>query len=58
MEKPNTYDFVVIGSGFGGSLVYANVLMERDDNLFSAQAWSRLADWKAFLRKPLMKGSS
>lgn len=42
---------ILHGSGVGGgSLVYANVLMEPDDALFSAPAWSRLADWKTLLR--------
>jgi cholesterol oxidase len=34
----------------GGSLMYANVLMETDDRLFEAPAWHHLADWKAILR--------
>lgn len=35
------------GSGVGGgSLLYANVLMEPDDKLFNDPAWSHLADWK------------
>lgn len=34
----------------GGSLGYANVLMEPDDKLFGAPAWSDLADWKKVLR--------
>jgi cholesterol oxidase len=34
----------------GGSLGYANVLMEPSDKLFAAPAWSRLADWKRVLR--------
>lgn len=42
---------ILHGSGVGGgSLVYANVLMEPDDKLFSAPAWRHLADWKAVLR--------
>jgi cholesterol oxidase len=42
---------ILHGSGVGGgSLVYANVLMEPDDKLFSAPAWSHLADWKALLK--------
>jgi cholesterol oxidase len=42
---------ILHGSGVGGgSLVYANVLMEPDEQLFSAPAWSRLADWKSLLR--------
>jgi cholesterol oxidase len=42
---------ILHGSGVGGgSLVYANVLMEPDDKLFSAPARSHLADWKALLR--------
>lgn len=39
------------GSGVGGgSLVYANVLMEPGDELFNAPAWRDLADWKAILQ--------
>jgi len=42
---------ILHGSGVGGgSLVFANVLMEPDDKLFSAPAWSHLADWKTALR--------
>ncbi|HEC23271.1 MAG TPA: GMC family oxidoreductase [Chloroflexi bacterium] len=42
---------VLHGSGVGGgSLVYANVLMEPDDRMFEAPAWSHLADWKTLLR--------
>jgi len=33
----------------GGSLGYANVLVEPDDHLFAAPAWKHLADWKAVL---------
>ncbi|HBG75048.1 MAG: hypothetical protein A2X25_04420 [Chloroflexi bacterium GWB2_49_20] len=39
------------GSGVGGgSLMYANVLMEPDDRLFNAPAWQQLADWKKELQ--------
>jgi cholesterol oxidase len=39
------------GSGVGGgSIMYANVLMETDDRLFEAPSWHHLADWKAILR--------
>ncbi len=39
------------GSGVGGgSLVYANVLMEPDGRLFDNPAWRHLADWKTILR--------
>ncbi|GAB4467631.1 MAG: GMC family oxidoreductase [Anaerolineae bacterium] len=42
---------VLHGSGVGGgSLVYANVLMEPSDRMFEAPAWSHLADWKTVLR--------
>ncbi len=42
---------VLHGSGVGGgSLVYANVLMEPDDHLFEAPGWRDLADWKTILR--------
>ena len=34
----------------GGSLMYANVLLETDDRLFEAPSWHHLADWKAVLR--------
>lgn len=43
--------FVLHGSGVGGgSLGYANVLMEPSDKMFAAPAWSHLADWKAILK--------
>jgi cholesterol oxidase len=39
------------GSGVGGgSLTYANVLMEPDDKLFDHPTWKHLADWKSLLR--------
>ena len=39
------------GSGVGGgSLGYANVLMEPSDEMFAAPAWKNLADWKNVLR--------
>jgi cholesterol oxidase len=42
--------FALHGSGVGGgSLGYANVLMQPDDKLFAAPAWKHLADWKAVL---------
>ena len=42
---------VLHGSGVGGgSLGYANALMEPDDELFNAPAWRDLADWKTILR--------
>jgi cholesterol oxidase len=42
---------IMHGSGVGGgSLVYANVLMEPTDRLFEAPAWSDLSDWKTILR--------
>lgn len=43
---------VLHGSGVGGgSLVYANVLMEPTDALFDAPDWRHLADWKTLLRE-------
>jgi cholesterol oxidase len=43
--------FVLHGAGVGGgSLGYANVLMEPDDKLFANPAWSHLNDWKKQLR--------
>jgi cholesterol oxidase len=43
---------VLHGSGVGGgSLVYANVLMEPSDTLFEAPGWRDLADWKPLLRR-------
>jgi cholesterol oxidase len=43
--------FVLHGSGVGGgSLGYANVLMEPGDRMFEAPAWSHLADWKNVLK--------
>ena len=42
--------FVLHGSGVGGgSLGYANVLMQPTDELFANPAWKQLADWKALL---------
>ncbi|HVX39143.1 MAG TPA: GMC family oxidoreductase [Gemmatimonadaceae bacterium] len=42
--------WVLHGSGVGGgSLGYANVLMEPSDTLFAAPAWRELADWKTIL---------
>ena len=42
---------ILHGSGVGGgSLMYSNVLMEPDEKLFAAPAWSHLADWKNVLR--------
>jgi cholesterol oxidase len=42
---------VLHGSGVGGgSLVYANVLMEPSDEMFNAPDWRALADWKTVLR--------
>ncbi len=42
---------VLHGSGVGGgSLVYANVLVEPGERLFEAADWRRLKDWKAVLR--------
>lgn len=42
--------FVLHGSGVGGgSLGYANVLMEPSDELFSNPSWKHLADWKIVL---------
>jgi cholesterol oxidase len=43
--------FVLHGAGVGGgSLGYANVLMEPDDVLFASSSWKHLADWKSVLR--------
>lgn len=42
---------VLHGSGVGGgSLVYANVLMQPSEKLFSAPGWRDLADWQVVLR--------
>lgn len=42
--------WVLHGSGVGGgSLGYANVLMQPDDRLFDNPAWRHLADWKSLL---------
>ncbi|MBK9714336.1 MAG: GMC family oxidoreductase [Kouleothrix sp.] len=45
-------DVIVLhGAGVGGgSLGYANVLMEPTDELFESPAWHHLADWKSILR--------
>jgi cholesterol oxidase len=43
--------FVLHGSGVGGgSLVYANVLMEPSDQMFANPLWCHLADWKTILK--------
>ena len=43
--------WVLHNSGVGGgSLGYANVLMQPDDRLFSNPAWKHLADWKTILQ--------
>jgi len=43
--------FVLHGAGVGGgSLGYANVLMEPSDVLFNNPSWKHLADWKQVLR--------
>lgn len=43
--------FVLHGCGVGGgSLGYANVLMEPDERLFENPAWKELADWKTILK--------
>jgi len=43
--------FVFGSSGVGGgSLVYANVLMEPDESFFNATSWRHLNDWKTALR--------
>lgn len=43
--------FVLHGSGVGGgSLGYANVLTEPNDDTFDEPAWRKLADWKTLLR--------
>jgi len=42
---------VLHGSGVGGgSLVYANVLMEPEEKLFDAPGWHTLADWRTVLK--------
>jgi len=43
--------FALHGSGVGGgSLGYANVLMEPSDELFENPSWKKFADWKSILR--------
>jgi cholesterol oxidase len=43
--------WVLHGNGVGGgSLGYANVLMQPDEKLFSAADWKHLADWKTILQ--------
>ena len=42
---------VLHGSGVGGgSLVYANVLVEPDERLFEAEGWRHLQNWRKALR--------
>jgi len=52
MEMTPLNDVLVLhGSGLGGgSLGYANVLMEPDATMFAAPGWSDLADWQTVLR--------
>jgi cholesterol oxidase len=41
---------ILSGSGVGGgSLVYANTLLQPSDGFFNASTWSSLADWKSEL---------
>ncbi|HKG90783.1 MAG TPA: GMC family oxidoreductase [Gemmatimonadaceae bacterium] len=48
---PMRHVVVLHGAGVGGgSLGYANVLMEPEDHLFDAPGWRALADWKTVLR--------
>lgn len=43
--------FVYRGSGVGGgSLVYAGVLLQPDDEFFESPVWRHLGDWKTILR--------
>ena len=43
--------FALHGSGVGGgSLGYANVLVEPSEEMYAAPAWRHLADWKTSLR--------
>jgi len=43
--------FVLHGAGVGGgSLGYANVLMEPEDSAFQAPAWRQPVDWRSVLR--------
>ncbi len=43
--------FALHGSGVGGgSLGYANVLVEPSEAMYAAPAWRHLADWKTILR--------
>ena len=47
-SAPSGDVFVLHGAGVGGgSLGYANVLMEPGDEMFQAPAWRHLADWKS-----------
>jgi cholesterol oxidase len=49
--KPFKDVIVLQGCGVGGgSLGYANVLMEPESRFFEAPAWKEMADWKAVLR--------
>ncbi len=47
---PFRHVLVLHGAGVGGgSLGYANVLMQPSDKMFANPAWKHLADWKAVL---------
>src|SRR3954469_5461984 len=52
LEISAFHDVVVLhGAGVGGgSLGYANVLMEPDDAAFASPAWREHADWRELLR--------
>jgi cholesterol oxidase len=48
--SPFQHVLVLHGSGVGGgSLCYANVLMEPDEKAFSSPAWKKPLDWRAVL---------
>lgn len=49
--SPFRHVWVLHGSGVGGgSLGYANVLMQPSDQLFEHPAWRHLADWRSLLK--------
>lgn len=51
MEQELRYDFdwIVVGSGFGGSVVYANTLYRAKPSFFTHPQWQAMEDWESLL---------
>lgn len=53
-NKEQYYDYIVIGSGFGGSLVYANTLLTPPEKFYQGKYFKGLSkDWKSGIRTVL-----